>query len=94
MLAVAAVLGLIPAAIARSKGHSFGAWWFYGWWLFIFALVHAIVLKPIGRKCPHCAEIVKEEARICYHCDRDLTDPNDKELHSLIRALERDRNRS
>ena len=28
-----AVLGLIPASIARKKGHSFALWWFYGWML-------------------------------------------------------------
>lgn len=24
------------------------------------------------RKCPHCAEIIKSEARVCKHCGRDL----------------------
>ena len=39
-LAVAAALGLIPANIAKKKGHSFGLWWFYGWMLFIVAIIH------------------------------------------------------
>ena len=39
-LAVAALLGLIPANIAKNKGHSFGLWWFYGWMLFIAAIIH------------------------------------------------------
>lgn len=39
-LAVAAVLGFIPANIAKKKGHSFGLWWFYGWMLFIVAIIH------------------------------------------------------
>lgn len=39
-LTVAAALGLIPANIAKNKGHSFGLWWFYGWMLFIFAIIH------------------------------------------------------
>lgn len=42
---IAAFLGLIPANIAKSKGRSFGAWWFYGWMLFIVALIHSLVLK-------------------------------------------------
>lgn len=42
---LAAVLGLIPASIAKNKGRSFGAWWFYGWMLFIVALIHSIVMK-------------------------------------------------
>ena len=33
-------LGLIPANIAKKKGHSFGLWWFYGWALFIVAIIH------------------------------------------------------
>lgn len=43
-LAIAAVLGLIPANIAKSKGYSFGLWWFYGWMLFIVAIIHVCVL--------------------------------------------------
>ena len=39
-LGVAALLGLIPANIAKKKGHSFGLWWFYGWMLFIVAIIH------------------------------------------------------
>ena len=40
ILIIAAVLGLIPANIAKRKGHSFGLWWFYGWMLFIVAIIH------------------------------------------------------
>ncbi len=44
----------------------------------------SILLGPIGwlivgvfmrsrlRQCPHCAERVKEEAKVCKHCGRDL----------------------
>lgn len=39
-LLIAAVLGLIPANIAKNKGYSFGLWWFYGWMLFIVAIIH------------------------------------------------------
>ena len=39
-LVIAAGLGLIPANIAKKKGHSFGLWWFYGWMLFIVAIIH------------------------------------------------------
>ena len=39
-LIIAAALGLIPANIAKKKGHSFGLWWFYGWMLFIVAIIH------------------------------------------------------
>lgn len=39
-LLIAAGLGLIPANIAKKKGYSFGLWWFYGWMLFIVAIIH------------------------------------------------------
>ena len=66
---LAALIGLIPAAIARGKGRSFGLWWFYGALLFIVARPHALLLKPDrdeldnravsegNKKCPYCAEL-------------------------------------
>jgi hypothetical protein len=44
-LVLAVLLGLLPAAIAQSKGKSFVAWWLYGAALFIVALPHALMLK-------------------------------------------------
>jgi ankyrin repeat protein len=38
------LLGLIPAAIARSRGRSFGLWWVYGTLFFIIAIIHALLL--------------------------------------------------
>ena len=42
---MAALLGLIPASIARRKGYSFGLWWFYGWMLFIVAIIHVNLIE-------------------------------------------------
>ena len=47
-LIVAALLGLIPANIAKKKGHSFGLWWFYGWMLFIVAIIHVQFIKDLN----------------------------------------------
>jgi hypothetical protein len=86
ILVLAILLGLIPAAIASSKGRSFGAWWLYGALLFIVALPHALIMRPDMRgqdrdaalsgfrKCPFCAEYVRPEAVVCKHCGRDLPD--------------------
>ena len=68
-IGVMLLIGWIPALIAKSKGRSFVAWWIYGGALFIVALIHAIVMKPLSStsvenksapinktKCDHCGE--------------------------------------
>jgi len=44
MLFFAAILGLITGFIAKSKGYSFGAWWLYGFLIFIIAIIHVLVI--------------------------------------------------
>lgn len=85
LLVFAGLLGLIPAYIAKSKGRDFGLWWLYGTMLLIVALPHAIFLKEDHaaleqrelasgqvKKCPHCAELVKWDAKVCRFCGRDV----------------------
>jgi predicted RNA-binding Zn-ribbon protein involved in translation (DUF1610 family) len=47
ILIFAALIGLIPAFLAKNKGRSFGAWWAFGALLFIVALPMALLMKPI-----------------------------------------------
>lgn len=57
LLVMAAVLGLIPAYIAKEKGYSFGLWWFYGWMLFIVAIIHVSCLPDKTQKSDRPASI-------------------------------------
>lgn len=82
MLMLLGILAFIPAKIAKNKGRKFILWYAYGIALWIFAMIHSIVIKPSEesllsnsnkyKRCPFCAEIIKREAIVCKHCKRDL----------------------
>ena len=86
ILVIAVLIGLIPATVAKNKGYSFGAWWFYGAALFILALPHALMLKPNQtgiareqeqagmRRCDRCAEFIQQAAKVCRFCSSEQTD--------------------
>lgn len=83
-LLLLAMIGLLPAAIAHSKGRNFFLWWFYGAALFIVAVPHAIIMQrsfhPIimqrsfdgQKRCPQCTEWVSENASRCRHCGSSI----------------------
>lgn len=75
LLAIAVLLGLIPAAIAQRKGYSFVGWWLFGFVILIVALPAAFLVRDRRRKCPHCAEPIRDQATVCPHCQRELGAP-------------------
>ena len=84
ILFFAAILGIVVGMIAKSKGRDFFTWWLYGTLIFIVAIVHVLIIKPSeghverealssgGKKCPQCAEIVKEQAKVCRFCGHEF----------------------
>lgn len=88
LLIVWLVMAGIVGLVAHGRGRAPAPWFLYGLFLWPVALVHVLVTpadrrvldaRAIGsgtaRKCPHCAELVRPEARICKHCGRDLPAP-------------------
>lgn len=67
---------LIGVAAAQRKGFSVAGGIIGGLLLgplaFLLFLVTGVATHNENRKCPHCAEFVKSDAKICKHCHRDL----------------------
>lgn len=83
ILIIAMMLGCCTGLIAKSKNRGFFAWWLYGTLIFIVAIVHVLIVKPLqpseaemhasgSRLCPHCAEEIQMAAVVCKHCHRDV----------------------
>ena len=85
IIVAAAAIGLLPAMIAHRKGRPFVLWWVFGAILFIVALPLALYLSPDRialdaratssgemKKCLHCGELIRTEAKVCKHCGRDI----------------------
>lgn len=72
---IALIIGIIPALIAKNKGHSFAMWYVFGVLLFIVALPCSLFLKDIsGIQCPNCKEWIKEDASVCKYCYTVIAD--------------------
>jgi hypothetical protein len=77
-MAIAAVLAVIPAKVAESKGRSFLLWWVYGWMLLIVAIPHALLLRPrpSGGKHPPEPETIltspKPDMSTCPNCGEQI----------------------
>lgn len=93
-LIVAAILGILVGMIAKSKGRDFFPWWLYGTLIFIVAIVHVLIIKPDPKhaerealaaghkKCPRCAEMIKQEALVCRYCNAEFSPPVSASMNS------------
>ena len=78
------VMAFVVAIVAGSKGRNGFGWFIYGFLIWPVALVHAICISTTLEHarykaaadglvaCPHCAEMIRREAKVCRFCNRDV----------------------
>lgn len=98
LLVVWLVLSVLCGAYASSKGRSGFGFFILAVLLspligFIVALIvkantKAVEDQRIGtgdmKKCPHCAELVKAEAKLCRYCGRDFPESKQQEGGGIV----------
>jgi hypothetical protein len=66
------VAGIVGAILARPKGRSPILWFLLcaivPLLVIAIALLPSVVSKGITKKCPHCSEVIKEDATVCKYC--------------------------
>jgi RNA polymerase subunit RPABC4/transcription elongation factor Spt4 len=78
--AIALICAILCGAVAPSRNRSAGNWAVGGFLLGPIGVILLFLLPRGGedtpggqlRKCPHCAEMIKREARVCRYCQRDV----------------------
>ncbi len=66
------LLCVIAAAIIGARHDRAGTGLVLGALFGPFGILFALVLRGNRRECPHCRELMHEEATACPHCQRDV----------------------
>ena len=67
--------GIIGGIIAGKNGRNPVIWFIlcalFPLLIIVVALLPTLVCDGYTKKCPYCAEIIKEDAKFCKHCDKE-----------------------
>ncbi len=93
LLVIWIIMAFVVMGVAISKGFRAAPWFAYGFLLWPIALIHVLVARPDEkeveaqqlrsgdrRRCPHCAELIKYQAKVCRYCGRDVDKPKEDNL--------------